>query len=53
VWRVGTMGVNARPDAVLTTLAALEAVLRGAGVAVPPGGGVDAATQSYTDEEQP
>lgn len=43
VWRIGTMGYNARADAVLTTLAALEQVLRRAGVAVPPGGGVDAA----------
>ncbi len=31
VWRIGTMGHNARKDAVLTTLAALEQVLRGAG----------------------
>ncbi|WKK71531.1 allantoate amidohydrolase [Rathayibacter oskolensis] len=31
VWRIGTMGYNARTDAVLTTLAALEAVLRRAG----------------------
>jgi hypothetical protein len=28
VWRIGTMGYNARKDAVLTTLAALESVLR-------------------------
>ncbi|THV14830.1 alanine--glyoxylate aminotransferase family protein [Nocardioides caeni] len=47
VWRIGTMGFNARRDAVLTTLAALEQVLRAAGVAVPPGGGVTAALQSY------
>lgn len=43
VWRIGTMGRNARRDAVLLTLAALEQVLRRAGVPVPPGGGVTAA----------
>jgi (S)-ureidoglycine-glyoxylate aminotransferase len=43
VWRVGVMGYNARKDAVLTTLAALEQVLRRAGVRVPQGAGVDAA----------
>lgn len=47
VWRIGTMGYNARKDAVLTTLAALEQVLRRAGVAVPAGGGVDAALDAY------
>lgn len=47
VWRIGTMGYNARTDAVLATLAALEAVLRRRGVAVPSGGGVDAAYGVY------
>lgn len=47
VWRIGTMGYNARKDAVLTTLAALEAVLRRQGAAVVPGGGVDGAYQAY------
>ena len=47
VWRIGTMGYNARPDAVFTTLAALEAVLRRFGVAVPSGAGVDAASDVY------
>lgn len=47
VWRIGTMGYNARKDAVLTTLAALEAVLMRHGVAVPAGGGVEAATAVY------
>ncbi|ARJ05840.1 aminotransferase V [Cnuibacter physcomitrellae] len=47
VWRIGTMGYNARKDAVLTTLAALETVLRRQGAAVVPGGGVDAAYQAY------
>ena len=41
------MGYNARTDAVLTTLAALEAVLARHGVAVPPHGGVDAAQAAY------
>lgn len=47
VWRIGTMGHNARRDAVLTTLAALEQVLRAAGVAVTAGGGVGAAAEVY------
>ena len=47
VWRIGTMGHNARKDAVLTTLAALEHVLRASGVAVPPSGGVEAAQAVY------
>lgn len=47
VWRIGTMGYNARQDAVLTTLSALEAVLRRYGVAVPVAGGVEAAADVY------
>ena len=47
VWRVGTMGYNARTDAVLTTLAALEQVLRASGATVTPGGGVGAAKEVY------
>lgn len=47
VWRIGTMGYNARSDAVLTTLAALEQVLRGLGVPVTPSGGVGAAKEVY------
>lgn len=50
VWRIGTMGYNARPDAVLTTLAALEQVLRRAGVGLPSGAGVDAAIERYGRE---
>jgi (S)-ureidoglycine-glyoxylate aminotransferase len=41
------MGYNARTDAVLTTLAALEQVVRRHGVSVPAGAGVDAALASY------
>ncbi|WP_222865854.1 pyridoxal-phosphate-dependent aminotransferase family protein [Aeromicrobium senzhongii] len=47
VWRIGTMGHNARKDAVLVTLAALEQVLRAAGVPVTAGGGVGAAQEVY------
>ena len=47
VWRIGTMGYNARKDAVLTTLATLEAVLPRFGAAVPAGGGVEAAADIY------
>jgi (S)-ureidoglycine-glyoxylate aminotransferase len=49
IWRIGTMGYNARKDAVLTTLAALEQVLRGAGLKVAPGGGVGAAHDTYRE----
>ncbi len=47
LWRIGAMGINARKHAVLTTLAALEAVLRGEGFGFPPGAGVDAAMAVY------
>jgi (S)-ureidoglycine-glyoxylate aminotransferase len=47
VWRIGAMGVNARKYAVLTTFAALEAVLRHEGFGFPPGAGVDAALAAY------
>ncbi len=47
VWRIGTMGYNARKDTVLTTLAALEAVLRRAGVTLTAGGGTGAAQDVY------
>jgi (S)-ureidoglycine-glyoxylate aminotransferase len=53
VWRIGTMGYNARKDTVLTTLAALEQVLRRAGAAVTGGGGVGAAYEVYADAERP
>ncbi|WP_244931893.1 alanine--glyoxylate aminotransferase family protein [Nocardioides sp. W7] len=48
VWRIGTMGYNARKDAVLLTLAALEQVLRAAGVPLTAGGGVGAAREVYS-----
>ncbi|MBS44011.1 MAG: aminotransferase [Nocardioides sp.] len=49
VWRIGTMGYNARKDAVLVTLAALEQVLRAGGAPVTAGGGVGAAREVYAD----
>ncbi|MGJ8522502.1 (S)-ureidoglycine--glyoxylate transaminase [Carnimonas sp. R-84981] len=45
IWRIGTMGYNARRDTVLTTLAALEQVLRRAGVKVTGGSGSGAALE--------
>jgi (S)-ureidoglycine-glyoxylate aminotransferase len=43
VWRIGTMGTNARLPSVLNVLAALEAVLAAHGLRLPRGAGVDAA----------
>ncbi|MHB1171429.1 MAG: pyridoxal-phosphate-dependent aminotransferase family protein [Lacisediminihabitans sp.] len=51
VWRIGTMGYNARRDAVLPTLAALEQVLRRGGVTVTAGSGVGAALELYDSED--
>ncbi len=47
VWRIGAMGYNARPDAVLQTLAALEIVLAAEGHKFTRGAGVDAAYATY------
>ncbi|WP_284293303.1 pyridoxal-phosphate-dependent aminotransferase family protein [Luteimicrobium album] len=49
IWRIGVMGYNARRDTVLTTLAALEHVLRAGGVRVTGGAGVGAAVERYTE----
>jgi (S)-ureidoglycine-glyoxylate aminotransferase len=49
IWRVGTMGYNAREDCVLTTLAALETVLAGEGAKLRRGAGVDAALGVYSE----
>jgi (S)-ureidoglycine-glyoxylate aminotransferase len=51
IWRIGTMGYNARRDAVLVTLAALEAALAAEGVKLPRGAGVDAAANVYREAE--
>lgn len=47
IWRIGTMGYNARKDAVLHTLQSLESVLRRAGAKVSSGEAVDAAFGVY------
>jgi (S)-ureidoglycine-glyoxylate aminotransferase len=47
IWRIGTMGYNARQDAVLVTLAALEAVLSQEKHKIPRGAAVDAALAVY------
>jgi (S)-ureidoglycine---glyoxylate transaminase len=47
VWRIGAMGYNARQDAVLRTLAALEVVLAAEGHQFTRGAGVDAAYATY------
>ena len=47
IWRIGTMGVNARKDAVLATLGALEAVLAGEHFRLTRGAAVDAASAVY------
>jgi (S)-ureidoglycine-glyoxylate aminotransferase len=47
VWRIGTMGTNARQESVLQVLGGLEAVLSARGVRVPRGAAVDAARESY------
>lgn len=47
VWRIGTMGYNARTDAVLTTLAALEQVLHTVGFNPVAGSAIGAAKEIY------
>jgi (S)-ureidoglycine-glyoxylate aminotransferase len=49
IWRIGAMGYNARKDAVLVTLGALEAVLAAEGAKVARGAAVDAALAAYRD----
>jgi len=51
VWRIGTMGFNARKDAVLSTLGALEAVLASEHVKLARGAAVDAARAVYREDE--
>ena len=46
-WRIGLMGYNSKPSSVFLVLAALEQVLRGAGVSITPGSGVAAAEKAY------
>ncbi len=47
VWRIGVMGYNARPDAVLLTLAALEQCLLRQGHPLSPGAAAAAALACY------
>jgi len=47
IWRIGTMGYNAREDAVLATLDALEAVLAAQKFKLPRRAGVDAARSAF------
>lgn len=47
IWRIGAMGYNARRDAVLVTLGALEAVLAAEKFKLPRGAAVDAALAVY------
>ncbi len=49
IWRIGTMGYNARSDAVLHTLGALEAVLSQEMHRLPRGAAVDAALSVYRE----
>ena len=51
IWRIGTMGYNARKDAVVLTLAALEAALAAEGAKLPRGAGVDTAIAVYREAE--
>ncbi|WCN07556.1 pyridoxal-phosphate-dependent aminotransferase family protein [Marinomonas mediterranea] len=51
IWRIGTMGYNARQDAVLHTLQSLETVLRRGGCKLPLGDAIDAAMSVYCDEK--
>ena len=47
IWRIGTMGYNAREDAVLVTLGALETILAAEKFKLPRGAAVDAALAAY------
>lgn len=48
-WRIGLMGYNARPGAVVQVLSALGHVLRKSGIAIEPGVGVSAAERVYAE----
>ncbi|MBM7036027.1 pyridoxal-phosphate-dependent aminotransferase family protein [Vibrio ulleungensis] len=48
IWRIGTMGYNARLDTVLTTLVALEALLTQAGVPVNQGAAYPSALAEFS-----
>ncbi|CNH71253.1 class V aminotransferase [Yersinia massiliensis] len=50
IWRIGTMGYNARKDCVMLTLVALEAVLNRLGFSTIQGAGLQAAWGVYQAE---
>lgn len=52
VWRIGTMGYNARKDCVMQTLTALEAVLHHLGFRSPQGAALQAAWDRYGNGSQ-
>lgn len=52
IWRIGTMGYNARKSAVLQTLACLEQCLVAAGHRCQQGAGVQAAQAIYQNEDR-
>ena len=53
IWRIGTMGYNARKDCVMQTLCALEAVLQRLGWRTPQGAAMQAAWDHYSREQRP
>lgn len=50
IWRIGTMGYNARKDCVMQTLSALEGVLHRLGFVCPQGAGLQAAWDLYATD---
>ncbi|MEH0875404.1 alanine--glyoxylate aminotransferase family protein [Pectobacterium cacticida] len=52
IWRIGTMGYNARKDCVMQTLTALEAVLNRLGFRTVQGEAMQAAWNSYAAQEE-
>ncbi|MCV9880448.1 pyridoxal-phosphate-dependent aminotransferase family protein [Brenneria izbisi] len=51
IWRIGTMGYNARKDCVMQTLSALEAVLNRLGFRSVQGAALQAAWNCYASDE--
>lgn len=49
IWRIGTMGYNARLDTVLTTLVALETLLNQAGVPIQQGAAYQTAIATFNE----
>jgi (S)-ureidoglycine-glyoxylate aminotransferase len=47
IWRIGTMGVNAREEPILATLQGLESVLEAQKFKLPRGAGVEAAAAAW------